>query len=525
MSVLVGCWCPASAGAAAAHYALVDVVRLALENNADVLVQGERVAAAQGQVQQAAGKFDLGVAAGMLQSRTVTPLAPLGANGLRQTSEHLVQYTVGANQLQRNGNTLETALTADSLRQDVSGGGLEPARNLLRLSMALNMPLLKGRGKDVATLEVATSGMRLQISRYERRFRVSQVMQATLGAYWDYVARSKLEMLAQATAQRSAQLLASTEKLVEANERPRGDLVLLRADYVDKAAAALRASQALVEARRNLARLMGIEGNAAAAMALEQEAFPPQADAIARLVSLAPALSTLVAQGRADILGMELEREQASLQRTVARKNLQPQLDLSVGVAYGKASEGGSRYGFPGEAGQTPNTPSVFARLQYQFPVQNNVAKGQYAERNAQLGEMEIRVRDAHIAASNGVLTAVQRLAASAAQLRAAKESLSLYEQAVNQEMTKQKNGIATLIDVITIEGRYNLAQVNAIELHADYAKALVNLQHETGTMLRPALGPGVVAAAGAGPADEFAVNVRDLSGLAPVFDVLKVPL
>jgi outer membrane protein TolC len=500
----------------AVEYDLVDIVTLALEKNAEIRVQNARVDAAAGQLQQADGKFDPMVFAGALQSRTVTALLPPGPAGQREQRDYLVQYQAGVQKLLRNGNMIETTLTADSRRDNVLEAAPDPARNYMLLSTAVTVPLLKGRGAHVTSAEVESASQRLQASRHERRFRTSQVMQATLGAYWDYVARARLETLAQATARRSKDLLDSTEKLVQANERPRGDLVLLRADYVDKRAAAMLAAQALVDARRALARYLGIDGNAAALLTLREEAFPPESPAIARLLGLAPALSALVLQRRDDILGAQLQLEQASLQQSVARDNLKPQLDLRVGFAYGKASEGGSRYGFPAQPGPTVGKPSAFAQLNYQFPLGNRTATGQLVERAALQDEMAIVLRDTQTAATNGVLAAVQQLATSAAQLASGKESLALYEQAVNQEISKQQNGIATLIDVITIESRYNQAQANLIQLHAQYAKALVNLQHETGTMFRSAGGAGK---------DEFALHVPDLFSLAPVFDLLQVSL
>lgn len=505
-----------AAPAAAADLQLAQALQIALEKNADIQVQAEQVSVAQAQRQQALGRFDLLLEAELSQSRNFTAQAPSQTSG-RESRALEISYLLGAKQTFNNGMSLHSTLSAISNERTTPAGQTSPAQNNLKLNLTLNVPLLKGAGRDATGLELELSQLSLAASQQDLRFKTSQILLDTLSAYWDYLARVELEKLARATEARSRQLLESTQKLVEANERPRGDLVLLRADFVDKEAAHQVASQARVEARRALARVLGLELMQAEALALPADRFPEEASGIDAILPLATRLAELAQDTRADLRALQLQQERGQLQLKVAEKNRKPALDLQVGLSYGRASEGGSRYGFVTESGRGQSEPSVFATLNYQFPVANNQADGAWRERVASLTQAQIRYRQTSQTVHFGVLNAVQRLATSSLQLQAAKRSLALYELAVNQEIVKQKNGIATLIDVITVEGRFNSAQANVLQLQAEYAKALARLQHESGTIL-PANTPDL-----ANQTERISLDIAALTGLQPVQKLLKL--
>lgn len=493
---------------------LAQAIGLALKQNPDVLVQYASISAAQGQLEQAKGQFDTVVSANLAQKREITPLnARNDPAGVRQSINQAVTYQVGASKLLQNGNRLEGSVSAESSRDSLLYGGT--AQNTLKLTVALNIPLLKGSGNDVAGLDVELAQLRMQASRYDLRYQTSLILQASVAAYWDLLAKVKLEKLAQATAERSRQLLASTQKLVDAQERPRGDLVLLQADLVDKTAAQRQAAQQSSQARRYLGRLLGLDGQLATQISLSEQDFPAEVGDADKLLQMTRQLSALALQQRADLHSLQLQLEQAQLQSKIAQKNLKPQLDLNLALAYGNASEGGSRYGFFAQGGQSQSEPSVYAQLSYQFPVENRTAQGQFKQSAAQLTQLQIKYRDAEVALHNGVQNVVQLLASNAAQVEAAKQSLALYELAVKQEIIKQKNGISTLLDVLSIEGRYNLAQANLIQLQAELAKSLIEIQHETGVILPPPRSES-------DDTDHFTLDTAKFTSLKPLFNLVS---
>jgi hypothetical protein len=81
-----------------------------------------------------------------------------------------------------------------------------------------------------------------------------------------------------------------------------------------------------------------------------------------------------------------------------------------------------------------------------------------------------------------------------------------LYEQAVRQEITKQRNGISTLIDVINTEARYISARIGFLQAQLGYATAIARLRLETGTLVPVS-----------DTSDRFSLDPDDLGGFGPL--------
>lgn len=460
-------------------------LQMALQKNVDILLQDSQLQQAQAQQQQAQGAFDTTLSASASQERKITPLAQAAADGsTRQSKSNNINYQFGLSKLLPRGMLLESNVSASSQRDTSASGVNSPAQNLLRFNLSLNLPLAKGAGLDLAQAAVNVADLNLLLSQQALYQQTEQVLLNTLNAYWDYLARVELEKLARATVARSQQLLNSNQKLVDAGERPRGDLVLLQADLADKSAALQASGLALNEARRNLAHLLGLNTAHSEALAAPGEIFPPEDEV--HSAQLSPAAREAVLQRRLDVRSAELQMQIAQQQMRIAQEKLKPKLDVEVGASYAKAGEGGTRYAFPFDNGRVQTEPSLYAQLKYEFPPANNLAQGQFRERSANYTQAKLKAQDVQQVAANNLNSAWQRVQAASAQLRATRLSLSLYEQAVQQELTKQRSGIATLLDVIGTESRFNSAQTSLIQLQADYAKAVARLRYESASLLPP---------------------------------------
>lgn len=109
---------------------------------------------------------------------------------------------------------------------------------------------------------------------------------------------------------------------------------------------------------------------------------------------------------------------------------------------------------------------------------------------------------------------ALENLARTGTQFSSAQAALGLYQEAVAQEIVKQRNGIATLIDVINVETRYVSAQINVLQLQLAYAQAVARLRYESGTLLPPPAPDGL-------PEQRLTLDPADLAGLGPLRNLL----
>lgn len=496
-------FCKAAAAAGSPELHLADAVRMALAKNRDVLVQETYVDGYRGQYLQAAGQFDFVLSSGANYSQLISsPLA--GANESKAFS---TGYEVGGAKLLRNGATASVSLATLSNRGDQAGAlrGGEA-----KLGVTLVLPVLKGRGaREVAAVEDAAM-LRVQASRHEFRTQISRVLYQTLVAYWTYRVRGALYQAAVSSEERSRNMLASNKKLVEASEKPRADLVLLQADLADKVVFRQASALALSDAKSALGRLLGLD-------AAETSALPAPADALPAVGALRVLSDSQLAGLRADAVArrtdlLALAKQIKAVERLTeaARHGLLPKLDLEVGVSYSKAIVGRENVAYQNDISRSLAGPSVIARLNYQFPLQNKSARGVLLERSAQLTELLVSQRDLESEVASGVDSALQSVLSSAEQLKVAQEALVLYEQGVNQEIIKQKNGIATLIDVINIEARFVNARVNFIQAQLAHATAIARLRLETDTLLPSPSDPDANI-------DRFALDINHLAGLGPL--------
>jgi outer membrane protein len=488
---------------------LTDALQLALSQNPDIAVQRTQVDAAFGQQQQAAGQFGWALSSRLSYDRTIMPLTDSfrmpGATGLiDQTRVFSVAYQLGVSKQLRSGLVIGAGFDATG-NDDTTHAPAVAQQNLVRLNVSLNVPLAQGGGRAVTAAEDAAA-VTAQARRCELLDSAARTLYSTLVAYWNYRARIELEKVALNSEVRSASLFEAIKKLVAASEKPAADLVLLKADLADKAAAREVAALGRREAQQALGHLLGLEAAAIAALPEPAESLPGAARRVTAVPARVAALGSEALARRPDVRALALQLEAAQRDMDGARDLLKPRLDLSMGVAYAKASEGEGRYRLFNEPGRYQSTPSVFARLNFAFPLANDQAKGAVRERAAMLSQVTIRQRALAIAVATGVDSALQALLSSAAQLNVGRSGLALYEQAVNQEIIKQRNGMSTLIDVINTETRFVNARVNFLQAQLAYATAIARLRLETGTLV-----PVTDAN------DRFSLDLNDLGGFGPL--------
>lgn len=499
----------APASASCQGLALADALRLALANNPAIAIHGAQLESAAGRAQQVAGLFDSRVFSRIDYEKIVTPLsagalarADPGQAG--ETRLFATGYQVGIDKQLRNGLLVSSALTAS--RRD-EAPNTHAALGVSKLDVTLTVPLLQGRaGADLRGTEEAAR-LAVQARRYDLLDRTARTLHDTLIAYWVYRTRAELEGVAASSEERSAGLLRSIEKLVEASEKPRADLVLLQADLAEKRGMREATRLALADARTSLGRILGLEPVAIGALGPARDELPVAGPASTGQLAPPARLAQQALERRPDVQSLALQLAALQRQLDVAGEALKPRLDLSLGLAHTKVGEGGGRYRFIGEAGRTASAPSLFAHLNLQLPLENNSAGGAVRERAAIVSEMAIRQRDLQHGVASGVDSALTALASSVVQLEAARRALAMYEQAVAQEIIKQKNGISTLIDVINTEARFVSARTNLLQARLAHASALARLRLETGTLLPIATG------------ERFTLDLAGLAGLGPLSD------
>ena len=84
------------------------------------------------------------------------------------------------------------------------------------------------------------------------------------------------------------------------------------------------------------------------------------------------------------------------------------------------------------------------------------------------------------------MVTALTTLSSSIDALQKAREAVSYYRIALDQELERFRLGIGSLVDVLTIEDRLTSALSGEVSAQLNYAVAIENLRLVTGTIVDP---------------------------------------
>jgi outer membrane protein TolC len=469
--------------------ALLDAVHLTLSSNPDIQLQEKQVEYSRGVLQQATGQFDPVLSLNAGHSVENSPLNRQTRDGyagqglfLDQVRNETTSYSLGVEKRLRNGMLLAPSMGVTNTTGTLGDAAGLPPQAQGRISFSLRVPLLKNGGLAAAAAEDAER-LEWEAASQEMRFKVSQAILNTATAYWGFLAaRENLEIAREAESG-VRRMLEDTKKLVEADELPAADLYVLRANLQDKSAARIAAEKSLHDARQKLGAAMGLP-QPRIALIEPLDGLPQPPMAFSALPEQSARLTVLAVARRADLAAARLRQDSARARLGAARDNLKPQLDVAINVGYAGLAESSGARAITGGLEQNRAGANAGASLIYQWPFDNNAARGLYRQQAAIHDQRTLRAASAEREIGIGVQSALSDLMHSAALFRESGETVELYRVAVENERTKHKLGTSTMIDVLSTHDRLLGARQNNVAYRLNTLSALARLNFETGALL-----------------------------------------
>ena len=462
---------------------LADVVHVTLELSYAIRIQSEQIRFDEGSLSSVTGAFDPFLSASVTGGREDTPLtaAQRQLANASLSKSGFSTYRLGMSKQFRSGFSVSPGVEVS--RSDALGTDAAPLIST-RASLLVNVPLMRGRGTNLASAQVDAAETALQASELTFRHTSAQGLLQAVYAYWAYLSANRQLGILNESEERARQLLSETQALVEAGERPSADLDQLRANLADKITARIRAEQAHFEARQSLGLAMGLTFEQIERIPAPTEDFPAVAGVMEALPS-AQVLTDYALRHRHD-LGSAREQEDASLSLfRAARAETRPRLDLQLDLGYSGLSEGGQLREYLPPIGQNDvSGPSAFVSFVYSLPTGNHSARGLRMQQEAAYTQSRLAADDLMRQVSSGVAVATAALQRSVLELSKAREAIGLYLTTVENEKKKLRLGMSTLFDVIIVEDRLRNAQLSEVTAQVRYAQALARLRFETGALI-----------------------------------------
>lgn len=389
-------------------------------------------------------------------------------------------------------------------------GALEfPTRHTSSASASLLFPLARGRGRASIAAPERAAEFTLDAQQDTVRHTIAEQAFRTVLAYLNVVALQERVRLLDESTGRQSKIADLTRQLIEA-----GDVPGAEGDRADAQIAALRGSanaarQQLIDARFELADLMGveIEGPAGAPVATNALATQP-----VTLPPLDALLQTALARRR-DVQAFQALEEASSALAAGARADMRPIFDLTVTGGMAAFSESpfdrflrdelnpviddfdsplvvrdsATRFYSINGYGRSLDAkwqPFVTVGFAFGVPFGNNAARGRAARTQATHERSQIETRNLTRAIRENVVSAAGALRHAAAAIARREQAVENFTQAAEAVVLRLREGEATVFDALLSEEDLSREQLQLIRDRQVYLSALARLRFETGELI-----------------------------------------
>ncbi len=470
---------------------LIDAVRLTLTRDPNIRINEERVQFARGQLERESGAFDYTFDTATSKGISRVPRTELeriqtaGRTNVSDNVTDLINQRVGISKQLRSGPSL--SLGADINRFDDTFD--RAAINRANISFVINVPLLKGAGASSQAAAERAAQIGVDAALLEQAHDTSQRILNTTVAYWTCLGVEKDLTILKGSAEQSQALFDKVKQLVAGGEIPAAELKQAAADVAEKRASVDAGQQRLLQARHAFALAIGADGSEHESTALPLEVWPQvDTNRPPALASADPQIVQSSLARRADYQSSLKAGRAAQILETAARRDLRPQLDLSLETGYSGLSEGSQFKRFYGAADPSAvNGPNAMASLRFVYPFGNHAAKGLLAQRSSLRKQAELQQQDSARTIRSAITVAFSELASTRDELIKARIASLLYHEAVTNEREKLRIGSSTILDVINTADRLSSAEIRSNEALVRYAIALARVRFETGLLVATA--------------------------------------
>ena len=300
---------------------LLEALQSTLSNQPALHIGEQQVVASRAVRRQASGPFDTVIGTTLSQNRINNPLTlfnqeQAGLLGIITNNQvsNVTTLDIGATKEYRNGVTISPSFLATRTTDNIYDiGGV----NLTTLAFQVNVPLLRGRGRDVVAATETAAGIEVEASLLDLNQTISSLLSNTASSYWNAVGAARNLKVAQGSEERGKIYVDNVQTLIAAGRVPEAEIHQVNANLATRSAARIAAEQSLIAARQQLALAMGMSTDQMASVGMPVEDFPIDDGQVLAVLNAHPLQEfyDLALEHRADYLAAkkrEMEQKNAA---------------------------------------------------------------------------------------------------------------------------------------------------------------------------------------------------------------------
>ncbi|MBW4055844.1 MAG: TolC family protein [Proteobacteria bacterium] len=449
-----------------------------------------------GILRSSSGDFDWRLESFTTYSKDYSPVPSLGAY-YNELDSSVVGLKLG--KLFRSGLYFEPNLQYSQAQAYVKNEFLQlepnqPVQKTARLSFLLRVPLLQGLGKKNTAVREISASRELDAARLNLLFKVSQAVQDTALAYWNYLAAfTRLEVLKESE-ERARSILEKTDSLVKADELAAADIQSVAANLADKESSRISGELAVNEARTSLGQAIGMPYGEIPRIPPPSASFPVlDMKLLAKRLSDSAAYCSIAMSNRQDLQALKKQIEGIEAQVVAARDQLSPALNLELSIGADSAISGSGFQRTTQTFEYRQKSPDWSTGIRFIYPLGNNTARGNLEQVLSRFNQGRIQLMESERTIQSAIMLILSSLIKNAQEIEKADLAVRSYEIAVSNEREKYLMGEATMLNLLYIQDRLDAALLGRISALQGAATNLTRLRYEAGRLVRFENGEGKV--------------------------------
>ncbi|MBL4635375.1 MAG: TolC family protein [Kofleriaceae bacterium] len=463
-----------AAPANAEKVALPDVLQVALRQNPSLASARIDIDIARAQVVQSQGIEDLLLRASgtyfLREADTVD------GNVIGTNSSSSAQGEVSIAKLLGTGGTLTLRAASSRRASTFAVNNTEITEYNSELSLRLDQPLLRGRGKELSRAGQSQAKFNRSAAQLDLQARAQNEIRGIVDAYWELVwSHRDLEIRVSALELTRARRKL-TESAIALGSVPRSALVAIDQVVATQEEDILISGQNITTRSLELRRLTGLEiGPDHLDLHPDEDlrTSPKKYDmrsVVNRALQTSPELAALSARGKG-----------AKIAIAVADNGLLPSLNLNV-----SAGPLGTDSGISGSLSGAATGKGYFvgAGLSYEQALHSQRAQGNRAEAQARVRQVLVGERDLRAQIATAAATAVQAAEIAQKRMELSTRAIGLSEQNIEIEKRRFESGRSTNFDVLERQEELKQARLRYARATVDYLRAENAIQTLRGEIL-----------------------------------------
>ncbi|MBF0226735.1 MAG: TolC family protein [Desulfobacterales bacterium] len=347
------------------------------------------------------------------------------------------------------------------------------------------MPLGKGRGTDSTTAREKSSAIAYDASLLSLHQTTIDSLYSTVSAYWGLVAAQEKVKFYKRSFQFQARLLEISRHFVEADEIPKFQLGRIIASEASARASLYRANQELHHARLSLIKIIGLDIEDLKDTLTASNNFPlsPPANKVQNIK--ADNFIKEALEKRQDYQASVKFEEISKINLRATEIDALPQADLSFFIGcLGQDRDGNVGTGAYQSLFKDMVAPSIKLALDFNYPFANNQGKGSIIKAQSSFGKNRIYTEDLERQIKANIISAVDSLMHSIAELEKCIESATYFEKTMDSELQRFTIGKTTLVDSIFTEKQLTQSESEKVSSQMFYATNIIRLKYETASII-----------------------------------------